>query len=552
MPWTLYGYILRELLKLLVVCTLVLVSVISFAAAIKPLSDGLLDPWGLIKFVLFVAPTFVGFILPFAGAFASTLVFHRMASENEIIACSASGLSYRAILLPVLFLGLVLTLSLFLLSNWVVPRFHLMASQQLQKDVTSVLVNQVREGRAMELGDMVVYADRADDSHPPPVNPHSQHQPYQMILLEGVAVGKLDKNHRIQMDVTAERANVHLYNINDHTYVTMRLRNVTFYEPMRGLVANENFDIRTIRVPSPLRDDPKFLSWPRLDELRERPERFDKIDNLKHTLIERLALLSVIDQLEAALLSTNATPVVLQGGQPGEEFVVAAPAVERQGDRLVLRRSDTRPVVVRKFVNGVPTQRIEARRAELVAEVLEPLAEPEVRIEMVEATIYDETLVGRGTQHNEYAVTRTRWPAQTLQPLTGFASTELIDMVYDHPELAAVENVMVACNRLQRGIVKLHREIEAQLHKRAAAATSCLFALLVGTLLSIRLKDRMPLVVYFWTFLLSVLVAIITYSGEKVATNSKLSANIGLFVTWSGAMLLFAVVAGLYAKVSRN
>lgn len=552
MPWTLYGYILRELVKLLVVCTVVLVFVISFAAAIKPLSDGLLDPWKLVKFVFYIAPTFVGFILPFAGAFASTLVFHRMASESEIIACSASGLSYRAILLPVLFLGLVLMLSLFFLSNWIVPRFHLLASMQLHKDVTDVLVAQVRDGRAMELDDMIVYADRAEVIHDPPPVAQGEHQPYQMVILEGVAVGLLDDQSRVRTDVTAERANVHLYNIDGHTYITMRLRNVTYYDPMRGLVANESFGIGSVRVPSPLRDDPKFLSWPRLDELREHPEKFDRINTLRHTLVERLALQRLVDELEAAFYSTEAAPLVLLGGQPGEAYVVSAPAVRRDGDRLILERSDTRPVVVRRFVNDQPSQRIEAPRAMLKAEVLEPLAEPEVRIDLYEATIFDEMLVGRGTQHLEYSVTRTRWPQDTLQPLLHYPAVELIEYVGRDPHLAQIRDIQVARSRLERGILKLHRDIEAQLHKRAAAATSCLFALLVGALLSIRLKDRMPLVVYFWTFLLAVLVAIITYSGEKVATNSHLSAGIGLFVTWTGAFLLLAVVAGLYMKVSRN
>lgn len=67
MPWTLYRYILRELLKVLVLTTTVLVVVLSFGAAVGPMADGLLGPVTLVKFVLYTMPTVLGFALPFAG-----------------------------------------------------------------------------------------------------------------------------------------------------------------------------------------------------------------------------------------------------------------------------------------------------------------------------------------------------------------------------------------------------------------------------------------------------------------------------------------------------
>src|SRR4051794_40448386 len=115
MPWTLYRYILRELLRVLALSGTVLVVLVGFAVAIKPLSDGMLGPWSLVKFVAFTIPTVVGFVLPFAAAFSGTMVFSRMAADNEIIACRASGMSYPTMMLPVFALGLVLTLSLFFL-----------------------------------------------------------------------------------------------------------------------------------------------------------------------------------------------------------------------------------------------------------------------------------------------------------------------------------------------------------------------------------------------------------------------------------------------------
>ena len=109
MPWTLYRHILKDLTKLLTMSLLVLVLVIAVAVAIRPLTKGQLSALTLIKFIGLSAPTILDIALPFASAFASTLVFHRMISDNEIIACRASGMSFRMIFAPVAFLGLLLT-----------------------------------------------------------------------------------------------------------------------------------------------------------------------------------------------------------------------------------------------------------------------------------------------------------------------------------------------------------------------------------------------------------------------------------------------------------
>jgi lipopolysaccharide export LptBFGC system permease protein LptF len=196
--------------------------------------------------------------------------------------------------------------------------------------------------------------------------------------------------------------------------------------------------------------------------------------------------------------------------------------------------------------------RIEARRAALTADAVEPLTEPEIRIEFTEAKISDETFAGRSTQHKAYSINRARWPQPVLAPMVHSKSVDLIDQVRADPALKNVKRVQSARIKLERGISALHRDIEAQLHKRASAATSSLLALLLGAVLSMRLKDKMPLEVYFWTFLLAMLVTIITYSGANVATNPSLPAGVGLFVTWSGAALLAAVVVLLYVKLCKN
>ena len=123
-----------ELLKVMVLTTAVLVVVIAFGATIKPLVQNALDPVDVVKYAVLAGVPMLQFALPFAAGFASTLVMHRMAGDNEILAMSVSGVSYRRILTPVFVLGLLLTVIMFLLVNFTVPHFWNLMKEMIARD----------------------------------------------------------------------------------------------------------------------------------------------------------------------------------------------------------------------------------------------------------------------------------------------------------------------------------------------------------------------------------------------------------------------------------
>ena len=101
----------------------VLVMVIAFGAAIKPLAaDDLIGAWQTTKYIMLATIPMLQFALPFAAAFAATIVLHRMTTDHEIQAASVSGISYRRILLPIAAMGVVLVAVMVLLTQSIVPR----------------------------------------------------------------------------------------------------------------------------------------------------------------------------------------------------------------------------------------------------------------------------------------------------------------------------------------------------------------------------------------------------------------------------------------------
>ena len=565
MPWTLYKYILRETGKLLLLTTLVLVVVMSFGAAVQPMSDGKLSAGLLIKFVLFTAPTVLGFALPFAGAFASTLVFIRLANDNEVLACSASGISYLRILAPVVALGVVLTGGMLLLANSVVPSFYRLAERTLESDAITVLVSELNQKQHVEFKDhgLVLYAESATEFPPQPVEgsvlPMSQ-----LIQLEGVAVGEIvqptaqteDGNPppppHIGRDTTARSATLAVFENpdNDDTWVQLNLENVVRYDPASGeLVRITSFPTRAIKLPSLFSDTPKFLSASQLRDYEREPERHSQIrDGL-----QQLASAMATESLRQAFIQVK-DHAILHGPLTGDQYVLSAPNIEEDGDLLRLYGDNDQPVRVLHYTDGhivgTPARVYEAPSAFVRVQTNAFNPEPSIDMELQNVSIpsgADGTTVG----NPEILLSQLSWPRFLPEGLKERRADELLAEARrdTYAESESVAGVTVGLENL---LSSLRSEIVAERHERAASAVSCALLLMLGAMLSIRFRGHSPLVVYFWSFLLAIVTLIIISSGVNVASGTSASLMLGMGVVWSGNALLLLVLFATYRRLSRN
>ncbi|MEX0744917.1 MAG: LptF/LptG family permease [Phycisphaeraceae bacterium] len=562
MPWTLYRHMLVELTKLLVVTTVVLVTVISFAAAVKPLSEGLLGPTALARFIFYSAPTMLAFALPFAAAFASTLVFIRMANDNEVLACSASGLSYRTVLLPPALLGLALTMGLFATSNFVIPYFHREARQSLERDLITLLVTDLNAGKAFDrMGDHIIYADRAEERPAPPM-PELSLQPDRLIELTGVAVAELGRDNQVRSDYTAQRANVLLFRRGDQSWITMRLHELRYSDPVRGMLSDHgSLDIGTIELPNPMSDKPKFFSLPQLRIIADEPEQYDRVRERRDELVEVVTAERLRQQVRGALDDDRyGHTATLGSSRPGDYYTLHAPRVTRNGGELLLEARGDVPVTVHAYDDGRPApfdegsavRRYEAERALVVVEHVSVDAAPSLRVELSEARIYDARLAGRFTERSALTLPRLLWPDRATAEEPSAMSLEALIKLAGEPNYRGVREVGRAVSRLNSEINELAFEIVALQHDRAASAVACMLLTLLGAVLSIHLRGQMTLVVYFWSFMLAIVTILLIYAGENIATKERFPLYAGLGVLWSGNVLLAMLIGWVYCRLARN
>lgn len=574
MPWTLYRYILRELLKVLVLTTTVLVVVLSFGAAVGPVTDGLLGPVTLVKFVLYTMPTVLGFALPFAGAFSATLVFHAMSKDNEILACRAGGMSYSRIFAPIAGLGLVLMLVLLLLSNTVVPGFWKAAKKTIEGDVLGVLVSQLNQNRPYKLSDgLVLYSDAAEVRDPPANSSVGGLTAEQFIVMTGVAVGQFDpQTQRVINDTTASTASAMLVrDDNGKSYITLRLQDPVYYEAVGGetRTVGRSGVLQTdqpILLPDPISDEAVFFTFQELMRLKRSPADFDSVREAQANLAAALSRQQLANLIVQAMdRETGRGFMMLKGGLPNTYYRLTSPMVEQTDRGLLLTGRDDLPVTIDRYDNaqlqGDPIRRFEGEDAELTVRTDRFDREPEASITMRNVSVLGLNDSGAVNNKAEYAFPAMRYDAQVLGADPASLTAKELNEWTRRDAMRDSAGVQSARLDLSFRIFQLKYMIEAEMHTRLATALATPLLLLLGTLLSVRMRDRMPLVVFFWAFILAIVTLVMIHTGssmaERVTIDDIINGRrgdglIGMGILWGGNLTLLFVIARLYLRVARN
>jgi lipopolysaccharide export system permease protein len=128
------NYILKEFLSAFLLSIFVLTFVMILGNLIKLAELIVTKGIPLLiagKLFLYLIPFLFSFILPVSTLSAILLSIGRLSSDNELIAIRSSGVNLFKILLPILIVGLILSLFCIILNNEIIPASHLKSRQTL-------------------------------------------------------------------------------------------------------------------------------------------------------------------------------------------------------------------------------------------------------------------------------------------------------------------------------------------------------------------------------------------------------------------------------------
>lgn len=114
-------YILGELLKVFSLVLTVLTVLLVFVGVFQQATERGLGPLQLLQVLPFIVPSMLPFTIPAALLLTVSLVYGRIASDQEIVAAKAAGINVISLMLPAFFLGAVLSVGSLLLTDQMIP-----------------------------------------------------------------------------------------------------------------------------------------------------------------------------------------------------------------------------------------------------------------------------------------------------------------------------------------------------------------------------------------------------------------------------------------------
>lgn len=534
-------YLAGELLKTILLTTLILVAVIAFGTAIKPLSRNLLGGADILKYVFFAAVPMLEYALPFAAGFGATLVMHRLATDNEILAMGASGLSPSRIFRPIFALAAVLLLVMLALVEFLVPMFWSRMESLLAHDVTRLLASAVERGEAFSMGDTRIYADDVVVQEAPEGSTADTR-----LVLVGVAALQLDSSGRPETEFTADYATMDLYRLDGRSVLKLVLGDATLFRAGDStLVRLPTAEPRAIDLGRGFRLGVKMLTLPEMYRVKAEPTRFpglaDSVDRLEDLLRRDATHRLLADSLSAGGsiglrdVTRDATwRIVSQEGVTFEDgiFEIEAPTVE-----LIFPDGRT----ARARGSGLRLE--EAwRDGEVVfdAELLEPVAVDAGSAggRVVPAKIRNLVVPAGRVDFDEEATPPEIVASARGMDVASIASASLGSKF--ESTLAAHE----------RAVQDLIWDIDGRSQQRLAQACMGPLLLILGSILAVRMRTSPPLTVYVFAFIPAILDIVLISGGEQALRREP--DLWGYVLIWSGNLILGGTCLFAWSRLRRN
>ncbi len=546
--------------RLIILATAVLVTVISFSATIKYVADGRLDALSALKFMMLAVLPMLQYALPFAAGFGTTLAYHRMAQDNELVASHAGGVSHRALLVPGMISGLILAGSVSLLSEQVIPRFLGTMEQLISKDAARMIVASVQRGEAISFGNVLVHADSVKELGPDAASGASDR-----LLLNHIAAITLNDDADVQTELTANRAWVYLFpgvsragggggEFSDQersTFVLMRIENIVYkMDNKSGTQAVMDFEQD---IDAGVRDDPKFLTWSELRALRKTPEQMSWVEQRRRNLAAHMAHRPTINAILESLKTTGRATLVSDDGAEVTfegRWMAWRPSAGRWE---VLRRDGQERVIVDVQRDGRVT-RHQAQLARLRIRQVSRKGDRDMHLELELEEVLTSLPGVSGDAANEQrrvSLRKLRLRDDPLESLRQMGSYELIDLAEKRRVDPTRNEEFLAgpIHELESRVEDLQREITSKQHERMAMSVNCFVMILAGAVIAMHLRNSLPLIVYLGSFFPALLTVITISAGQQMTHDNGL---VGLILLWGGVVGMFIYTGVLYFVLSRH
>jgi lipopolysaccharide export system permease protein len=564
MSRTLFVYIFRDLLRIFVLTAGALAGIMSFGGLLRPLTEHGLDAGQAAKMLSYFMPAMTTYSLPISALFATTVVYGRLAADNEITAMRSAGIAFHpfgGIATPALVLGLFVAISSLLLLCFIVPIFTLRVEQVIYSNLAQLISNQIERTHQIKFADTTIFAQEAAVGEDDPRHPDEQ-----MVSLGGLMIVSYRKEDSVIPNTPqvlvprefylAKQATVFIRRTKGDEYtLEAKLEEPggamfprTFTGGSSGGGGNQGGVMTTSYGPfvidSLIREETKFMDIRRLHELF--------LDVGKSRRVQEQVQRIVRTAQEQAYLGQIARALVVPGG------TFHFDAGQRQYDVASKERNSV--TVRNERLVITPARLLESTKGD---EKSGHFTWDAAEIELSAKPIGDDTY-SIETQMRGVVADTPEGPTKK----TSFARTFTVPIPAEYRALAnrdvgfyetarGVPNDQR--NALKRERIKLENGIQSEIQSRCSFAVSCLFLVVVGCCLGMMFRSGN----YLTAFAISVVPALACISliiaGQHTCENVpwKLEnfqnpINLGLGLIWAGPAVVLALALILGGRLMRQ
>ena len=535
-----------ELLRVLLLTTTVIVVVVAFGAAIKPLADSSLGSGSVVKYVALAMIPMLQFALPFSAGFAATLVLHRFAADNELVAMSTSGMRYRTIFAPIIAVGVALLVGMFILLHTIVPRFWGRMQDMLAKDATSIFLSAVSRGEALEVGQISLYADTATVDPVPPDNGAEQR-----LLLQGVAAIQKNGAGQPVTEFTSEFATVDVHRGREGVMMKLAMTNGSGFNAADGTVVFvPTAQPQAVQLGRALEADAKSMTYFELQDVRNDLPNHIEVQPARQAVLLALTRAQVWQCIARELETFGKVELVEEGGR--RSYRIEGGML---GNDVILPKSPATTVRI------VELDRAKPIREAVCSQVVMPFDTEDVSVGRVD-------LIATAPRAKDLLRSEglaSRWPARIRGLSAAPCSTSTISKI-EFTQLAPNVNelskadstipksIQVAGSSSLTKLFKIMNGVDvdafSHLCQRAALAWSAPLIILLGASLAAWKRNSLPLTMYLIAFIPGILNIVMIAGGQQVIRADNVVW--GIIVSWSGNAIL--LLCSMYAlrQLARN
>jgi lipopolysaccharide export system permease protein len=535
MVFTLQRYIFRELFKVFALATIGLTLVLSLGGILQPVQEYGVGPRQVVHILIYFIPITLTFVLPMAALFASALTYGRFASDNELDACRASGVSLFTMVYPGWVLAILVATANLVLSFHVMPYFVHLAEKSLKADAKQIVFRNIERRGFYELppdGRSMIYADHAD---------------VKTDTLSGIVVVQNDKGS-IKTIITADAARIHFEPHENFNEVRLDV----FGARRMGAADDLRFEIGRTSVSrkfgSLLGDDIKFKRVNEMKQIRADLMRFNPIAEVALTGFAQLATELLAQDISAKITAAEGDLYELRGNARFVRFSATSCALEEEKEVGL----GGRPVLVKEYdsLSGrlLRTLRCDSRVVILLDE--DP-AGPGLSLHLYNAKV--ETTGQIMVHHTIDGLAMPEVLAQRLHRAS-LLETVTPDEDGGSPILKGSPSSTLAGQ--QRDLVRIIQrtlvDIKAEMNSRLVFGIGCIPMIMIGIGLGIINRGGHLLSAFGASCIPAAVLIVAIISGKHVTENMTAQGVSGIVVMWAGLGCLTVLAVWIYARLSRS